>query len=252
MRVFFIVDETCFFHPEFIEGVLTRGQDTFVGAALVTRSKNSPERYVTQHFYELYPSEIWKLGWKKIGCMLSERFFGKTHSVRKVLQTHKLPFFTVRDTINTPVLRARIAAFEPDVIVSSNPLYFGKKLLALPRIACINRHSSLLPNNGGVWPGFQAVRKGESVTGVSVHTMTPVIDEGVVLDVRVTPICEGESLTDIYARCFALSVDAVLGALDKLRAGDLTPVETPWPHNYYSWPTHEQWKEFRAHGGRYI
>jgi len=162
------------------------------------------------------------------------------------------PLFTVQDNINTPELRARILDFAPDVILSSNPLYFGKKLLSLPKIACINRHSGLLPNNGGVWPGFQAVRKGENVTGVSVHTMSPVIDDGVVLDQRTTPIAPGESLTDIYRRCFALSVDAVLAALDKLRAGDMTPVPTPWPHNYYSWPTHAQWKEFRARGGRYI
>lgn len=57
-----------------------------------------------------------------------------------------------------------------DVIISSQSLYFGKKILEIPVLCCINRHSGLLPNNGGLWPGFQAVRKGEPETGVSVHT----------------------------------------------------------------------------------
>ena len=108
MRVFLVVDETCFFHPEFVDGVLRRGTDEFVGAALVTRSKNSPELYIVKHFYELRISEIWKLGWKKIGYLLAERLLGKTHSVRKVLISHGIPFFTVQDNINTPELRARI------------------------------------------------------------------------------------------------------------------------------------------------
>lgn len=254
MRIFLVIEETCFFHPEFVARVLDETKDTVVGAALVTKSspKNNIEGYIVSHFYFLYLSEIWKLGWRKIGFTLADRLLGRTHSVRRVYESHKIPYFTVEKNINTPEILAKISALEPDVILSSNPLYFGKKLLALPKIACINRHSGLLPNNGGIWPGFQAVRKGETESGAAVHTMTPVIDEGVVLSRRVTPIRKNDTLYTLYSRCFDISADAVLEALDKLRAGDLSPAEGEYPHSYYSFPTREQWKEFRAHGGRYV
>lgn len=252
MRLFLVVDETCFFHPAFVNELAEKTKDEIVGAILVTRAKNSPETYIIKHFWYLRPIEIIKLGARKAYCMLLDLLGVGCHSVRRAYQKNGIPFFIVKDSINRPEVIARIAAFEPDVILSSNPLYFGKQVLSLPQIACINRHSGLLPNNGGVWPGFQAVRKGERVTGVSIHTMSPVIDEGVVLANLETEIRPGESLFSIYQRCFAMSAEAALMALNKLRAGDFSPAKTPYPKNYYSFPDAAQWKEFRARGGRYI
>ena len=255
MRVFFVLDETVFFHPQFLEGVIQKTKDEIVGAAVVTAipKKNNVERDIIKRFYLLHLSEIIKLGLLKIFFLIEDIFCpNKLRSVKKTLRKHKIPYFKVKYNINKDEYLRQIEALHVDVIVSSNSLYFGKRLLSIPQKACINRHSGLLPNNAGLWPCFQAYRKGEKKAGVSVHTMTPNIDDGIVISKRETPIIPGETLYNLYERCFNLSIDAVLEALDKVRNEDYSAVNETKQRNYYSFPTNEQWKEFRDRGGKYI
>ena len=176
----------------------------------------------------------------------------KIYSVRRVLEKYGIPYEDVRFDINTEDHIRFIKEKDPDIILSSQSLYFGREILALPRICCINRHSGLLPRNGGLWPGFQAVRKGEKETGVSVHTMEAQIDSGVVLSQIKVPVRAGETVWDIYKECFKVSSKAVMIALDKIRDHDYARADCGYRREYYSFPTKEQWKEFRLRGGKYI
>lgn len=135
---------------------------------------------MVSHFWHLRLSEVIKLGWKKVRLV----FTPSSHtprSVRDVFRKYEISFMEIRNNINEKKALSFISRFKPDVIISSQSLYFGGELLSVPKLCCINRHSGLLPRNGGLWPGFQAVRKGEAETGVSVHTMEKKIDAGIVL-----------------------------------------------------------------------
>lgn len=82
---------------------------------------------------------------------------------------------------------AVIATFEPDVIaVSCFPLRVPSAILQLPRLGCLNIHPSLLPVGRGPEPVFWTLRRGESMTGVTVHVMDQGFDSGpIVLQERV-------------------------------------------------------------------
>lgn len=255
MKIFLVIDETCFFHPKFVSRFLEQTPDEVVGACLITgiQKKSNIERYLITHFYYLKVFEIIKLGFRKIKYLILDKLDKNTdHTVKSVLDRNKIDYKEVKYHINTEENLTYIRECRPDVIVSSQSLYFGKQLLAIPKYCCINRHSGLLPRNGGLWPGFQAVRKGEKETGVSVHLMTPEIDSGKVLSQKRVKISEGDSLWKIYEQCFELSVDVVLEALDKVRKQDNTAIVNGYEKEYYSFPTKEQWKEFRKHKGRYV
>lgn len=255
MRIVLVVDETCFFHPQFVEDFLKRTKDEVTGVCLVTgvKKKSNIERYLITHFYYLRLDEMVKLGYRQIKYLFLDKIQTQTsYTVKSVLKKAGINYKIVKYNINTEENLNYIKKCRPDVILSSQSLYFGKKILGIPAVCCINRHSSLLPENGGMWPGFQAVRKGAKETGVSVHIMTPDIDGGDVLSQRKVKINEGRSLWDIYEECFRLSVDAVLEALDKIRCQDFTPIDSGRVKDYYSFPTHSQWKEFRRRKGRYV
>jgi len=201
MRVFLVLDETVFFHPQFLQGVIRATKDEIVGAAVVTAipKKNNVERDIIKRFYLLRITEIIKLGFLKILFLLQDAVCpNKYYSVRKVLKKNNIPYFKVRNNINKDEYLKKIASLDVDVIVSSNSLYFGEKVLSIPKKVCINRHSGLLPNNAGLWPCFQAYRKGEKTAGVSVHTMTKNIDDGIVISQRETTIDYTESLYNLY------------------------------------------------------
>jgi len=255
MRVFIIIDETVFFHPDFISDFIKRTPDEVVGACLVTKvgKKNNIEQYMVRNFYHLYLSEIMGLGMSKIRLMLKSVFDrSRDYTVKSVFNRNHIPFRNVEYKLGTRENIDYIRSFEPDVIVSSQSLYLNEEVLSIPKKCCINRHSGLLPRNGGLWPGFQAVRKGEEYTGTSIHTMTTEIDGGQVLSQIPVRIYPGETLWKIYEECFRVSSTALLEALDKIRKDDYTPVINGYEKEYYSFPTDAQWKEFRSHGGRYI
>jgi len=139
-----------------------------------------------------------------------------------------------------------------DVIISSNPLYFGKEILSIPSKCCINRHSALLPSYGGLWPVFQAFRSGEKYVGVSVHIMDKKIDAGCVLSYKKIEIGKGDSLADLYEKCFDISAELVCDALDKIRSANYASPEEQFSPSYFSFPTKSHWVQFRKMNGRFI
>jgi methionyl-tRNA formyltransferase len=210
-----------------------------------------------RHFYYLKVGEIARLAGRKLLFMAKDRLGkkergGRFYSVRSVANFFNIDNFFIDYNVNQPAYLAKIEAYMPDIVISSNSLYFGKKLLDLPVKFCVNRHSALLPTYGGLWPVFHAFRCNEDKVGVSVHIMQPKLDSGAVLSQIEVPVKGDDSLADLYEKCFASSVDAVLQALEKVRNGDLNPVKNQYQSSYYSFPTRENWRDFRRRGGRFI
>jgi methionyl-tRNA formyltransferase len=257
MRVFFVIDETRFYHPAFLDRILRFTKDMVVGAARVIEvpERHNIERYLIRNWRKLCLTEIASLTAQKYGGVLKE-FLSKNgppfYSVKAVLKHHNVPFFDVRGNINNRTYLDAIAGFAPDVIVSSNSLIFEDELLQIPKSCCLNRHSALLPSYGGLWPVFQAYRSGEAFVGASVHTMERRIDRGIVLSRKLVPVSHGETLASLYKKCFEASSVAVLESLDKVRVKDFSGVPGNFPASYFSFPTDEHWRQFRARGGRFV
>lgn len=252
-RVFLVLDETAFFHPQFVHELVSATHDEIVGAAVVTRipPKGDLDAYLRKNWRRLHVLEMAQLAREKLHrAYMSRPSFQR--SVRAVLSHHDIPTLEIKDSINKTETIERISGFAPDVIVSSNSLYFGKRLLRIPRIACINRHSSLLPSYGGLWPVFHAVARGESQVGVSVHVMTPAMDRGRVLSRREVPITREDSLFSLYDKCFVESGPAVLEALEVLRSGAEELDRAHGEETYYSMPTADDWHAFRARDRQFI
>lgn len=259
MKLYLVMDETSFYHPDFVSDFLKKTPDEVVGAALVTKipKKGNLERYLKTHWHLLGFREAFLLACQKYSSLINEKVLryrrtGRNHSVRAVFERHGLDYIQVEYNINKPEYLAHIKSKAPDIIVSSNSLVFGSEVLATPKICCINRHSSLLPDYGGLWPVFQSFRAGEKYTGVSAHTMELKIDAGTVLAHQPIEIESGVSLADLYHRCFRESADVVLRAIEKVRQNDFSPSTENRKGCYFSFPTKEHWREFRARGGRFI
>jgi methionyl-tRNA formyltransferase len=259
MNLFLVIDETPFYHPDFAASLITTTTDTICGAAIVERipARSNIENYLKRNWHRLTPAEMFTLACRKYYASLQDRLTsprksGPFHSVQAVCKAFKIGCIKVYDSINKKEYVEAIARFKPDIIISSNSLIFGKSLLSLPSRCCLNRHSALLPSYGGVWPVFQAYRRGERFTGVSVHTMTKKIDEGIVLAHTKIPITQRQSLSELYRKCFSESHTTVLRAIDKIRNNDFSPDPGAYEPSYFSFPSAEHWKEFRKRGGRFV
>ena len=258
MKLFLVIGESHVYQPNFVAEFLRRTTDEVVGAALVTKApiKTDMIRYLLTHINKLIPVEIIGLAIDTfrtvvLNLLPRDRNSCNFYSVRAVYKAFNIPFFEVADSINKSDYLEKITSLKPDVIISSNPLIFKAPLLAVPTKCCLNRHSSLLPACGGLWPIFHAVRLGSIHTGTSIHIMMPGIDQGAVLAQGQVEIQPSDTLRSLYAKTYTISAGTLLKALDKVRVSDYTPISSSEPASYFSNPTDNDWMEFRKRGGKF-
>lgn len=112
----------------------------------------------------------------------------------------------------------------PDFLVV---VAYGKILrvetLALPKVAAINVHGSLLPRWRGASPVEHAVLHGDAKTGVTVQIMAKELDAGDVLSMKETEIGARETAPHLRHRLSLLGAELLADTLKK----PLKPVAQP-------------------------
>ena len=259
LRTFVIINETPFYHPEYLRRLAAECKDIDIcGAALVELPGGGVlQKYLIKRWRVLGLREIVKLAANSFALRLAGRMprvIRGNHegSVRAVLTRYRIPYRTVSAVNNRDFLNY-LQSFEPDLILSSNSLIFGQRLIDSARVACINRHSALLPTLGGILPVFRAVQLGLAHSGASVHYVTREIDGGAVLSRKWVPIFPKDTLQQLYRLCFVVSYEATVEAARMLRMSAQPEClsNDGLENSYFSYPEDQDWKEFRAHGGRF-
>jgi methionyl-tRNA formyltransferase len=151
--------------------------------------------------------------------------------------------------VNDPQGRAFLAACEPDLLVSS---FFNQRVraetLAIPRIACLNIHPSLLPDAKGVDPVFQSQLHGAPPLGVTVHLMSPELDAGRILAQLAVAPRAGASVFELTALLYWQGAELLANAITGVAAGD-RGIAQAGPGTYQSWPTAAETAALRRRGG---
>lgn len=101
--------------------------------------------------------------------------------VKVLAEELKIPVFQP-EKLNAPDEKRRLADLLPDIIVVVAYAHFlGRAILNLPRLGCINVHSSLLPKYRGAAPIQYAILNGEKETGVTTMRLVEKMDAGPIL-----------------------------------------------------------------------
>lgn len=149
-------------------------------------------------------------------------------SVADIARTHRLPVLTPPSP-NGPEVVGTLRALEPDVILSVwYRRLLGPELLALPRIAALNLHGSLLPAYRGRAPVNWVLVNGERRTGVTLHHMTAEADAGDIVAQEAIDIEPEDTALSLYTRMVKVGVDVLVAAYPAVLAG--TVARTPQDH----------------------
>lgn len=259
MRVYLVIVEEPFFHPQFVEEIIRAKKKEIIGVTTVPDISPRKSRlvYLWEQWQFFGPWPFFYLGFKtfiyKILNLISSFWpLGRFYSVGAVARHHKVPLYQAIN-VNSQQHLDYLRRLRPDVIVSAQGQIFKKELLDLPKIACINRHSALLPKYGGLWPVFWAMLHREDKIGVTVHIMEEKIDAGKILAQREIPILSGDSMYSLYRKAFRISALVTLEALEKL---EKKPVRflafDPQKASYFSFPTAKEASLFRRKGLKFI
>lgn len=145
--------------------------------------------------------------------------------VKEVALAASLPVYqpaTFRDDAAVEELRA----LRPDVIaVVAYGKILPQRVLDIPKLGCINIHTSILPALRGSAPAQWAILNGLDETGVTAMYLSAGMDEGDIIEIRKTPIEPLENSTALLARLAAIGAPLLSDTLHAIEAG--TAIRTP-------------------------
>ena len=116
----------------------------------------------------------------------------------------------------------KLAALKPDVIaVVAFGQILRQNVLDLPRLGCVNVHSSLLPRWRGAAPIQWAILAGDAETGVSTQKMVFKLDAGDVLMCDRTAISANETAQTLHDRLSQMGAGLLVRTIEGLASGSL-------------------------------
>ena len=142
--------------------------------------------------------------------------------VKEIALEEELPLFQP-ETPKDETFLAQLRALAPELsVVVSYGHILSESLIALPTLATINLHASLLPALRGAAPIQGAVRAGLAETGVTVMRMVKALDAGPIMLQARTPVARDETAGELEARLSELGALALIEALTLMSLGKLS------------------------------
>lgn len=145
-------------------------------------------------------------------------------SVKNWALAHQIPIFQPFNFKQEQDIQT-LAALKPDLmVVIAYGLILPPKVLAIPRLGCINVHASLLPRWRGASPIQQALLHGDDKTGVTIMQMNAGMDTGDKLAEVSYAILPEDTAGSLQAKLAQLAVTPLLTTLQDLAIGQAKPV----------------------------
>ncbi|HOV73691.1 MAG TPA: methionyl-tRNA formyltransferase [Candidatus Hydrogenedentes bacterium] len=120
---------------------------------------------------------------------------------------------------------APLRALAPDVIlVGGFGIIFKPIILSLPKIGCVNCHSSMLPRHRGPNPFAAVILQGETESGVTFHIMDEGIDTGDIIAQYAYPVTDQDTPASVYNNACALAGEHVVDIMDRVEQEGLQGV----------------------------
>ncbi len=135
-------------------------------------------------------------------------------------QSHHIPTFTLSKN-----LAAELQEREPfDYLFSiTNLAILPEALLVLPQKGAINFHDGPLPRYAGLYATSWALLNQELIHGVTWHTMTAAVDEGLLLKQQLFPIREGETAFSLNVKAYEAGIESFAALVADIENNSLQP-----------------------------
>ena len=116
-------------------------------------------------------------------------------------------------------------ALRPDLGIVIAFRMLPEVIWAMPRLGTFNLHASLLPQYRGAAPINWAVINGETETGVTTFLLNQEIDKGAIIGQVRVPILPEDNVGSLYDKLMHRGTSLVTETVDRIAAGDISPIE---------------------------
>jgi methionyl-tRNA formyltransferase len=116
----------------------------------------------------------------------------------------------------------KLQALKPDlIIIVAYGQILRKNVLELPRLGCVNIHSSLLPRWRGAAPIQWAILGGDEESGVTTMKLVEKLDAGDILLQAKTPISQNDTAGALHDRLAKMGAELIVPTMQGLADGSL-------------------------------
>lgn len=203
-------------------------------------------------------ASIWKLVRESsiLFCVVRaiEMYWNKVRgkTLLPAIRSSKTRHIFVND-VNGPQAVRFAEEFAPDLLVSLYTMHIYKNaILRVPALGAINSHPSILPNYRGLEVFFWAMANGDTEVGSSVFFLNEKLDHGAVLDERMVPISNNDSMQDVYNAITESAAEMLITAICSIDEGTYATRMPEGEGSYYPMPTREAVRAFRRRGYRFF
>lgn len=247
LKVFVVTQDEPVYAPAYLAAILDAADHDFVGVTALSVGGSRGFLAVVRERFDIYGLQDF------LRAALLYARNRLTRSVAKVAKARAVPIVEC-SSVNDATFIAAIRSSDVDVLLSvAANQRFGPELLAAPRVAAVNIHSALLPKYRGLDGLFWALCHGETTVGVTAHLMSERFDEGGILGQTSFPAPPEATLHDLYRAAICHGSALLALVLDQLasKTSEVRPND-PAAGSYFSAPTREAVREFRARGRRFF
>ena len=129
------------------------------------------------------------------------------------------------EKLRVPEFLEALQAWQPELGIVIAFRMLPESVWALPRLGTFNLHASLLPQYRGAAPINRAIMNGETETGVTTFLLNHEIDKGAILAQERMPILPDDNVGTLYDKLMHAGTKLVTDTVDRIAAGDVTPIE---------------------------
>ena len=143
--------------------------------------------------------------------------------VKKLALERQIPVFQP-ETLKSSEVMNKLASSEPGlIVVAAYGAMLPPEVLSLPKFACLNVHSSLLPRHRGPAPVASTILCGDEITGVTIMIMDAGMDTGPILTQEEAGISSMDTTGSLSTTLADLGAKLLLETLPGWFSGELTP-----------------------------
>lgn len=122
--------------------------------------------------------------------------------------------------VNSKDGRAKLRAFEPDLMVLAGAPILFRRTIEIARVACINPHCGITPDFAGWSPFDRAIYEGRfDDIGYTIHQVVPKVDAGPVLHQERVPWDVTRSSAQLWPLLAQAMYDKIVEIVAELAAG---------------------------------
>jgi len=260
LRAVIITQEDCLYLPQFLDTVIRHRGSNIVGMTILPALMPKQTWFSTlrDHLALYGPAQFFRQslryatrrGLDVVGRSLP---LPGLYSVHAVARRHDVPLIETTN-INSEQYLDELRSRSLDLVISVNASQkFKQKLLALPRLGCINVHGALLPRYRGRLPSFWVLANGEKETGTTVHFMNEELDDGPILLQERIQILPEDTQDSLIRKTKTAGARLLIEAIDRLDQGNAPTMPNDRSQaTYFSFPRRDDGLRLRQQGRRFL